>query len=130
MIGKETMSKSKIMVIDDDMQSLELMEAILIPKGHEVIITNDPLQAVALIIVNKPDLILLDVMMPMLDGYSLLSEIKKSNTISKIPVVILTALGFELNKELAHNLGAAGYITKPVDSAELIQIVSHLLPVI
>jgi CheY-like chemotaxis protein len=124
------MSKSKIMVIDDDMQSLELMEAILIPKGHEVIITNDPLQAVALIIVNKPDLILLDVMMPMLDGYSLLSEIKKSNTISKIPVVILTALGFELNKELAHNLGAAGYITKPVDSAELIQIVSHLLPVI
>jgi CheY-like chemotaxis protein len=118
------------MVIDDDMQSLELMEAILIPKGHEVIITNDPLQAVALIIVNKPDLILLDVMMPMLDGYSLLSEIKKSKTISKIPVVILTALGFELNKELAHNLGAVGYITKPVDSAELIQIVSHLLPVI
>ena len=124
------MSKSKIMVIDDDMQSLELMEAILIPKGHEVIITNDPLQAVALIIVNKPDLILLDVMMPMLDGYSLLSEIKKNNTISKIPVVMLTALGFELNKELAHNLGAVGYITKPVDSAELIQIVSHLLPVI
>jgi CheY-like chemotaxis protein len=43
---------------------------------------------------------------------------------------MLTALGFELNKELAHNLGAVGYLTKPVDSAELIQIVSHLLPVI
>jgi two-component system alkaline phosphatase synthesis response regulator PhoP len=124
------MSKSKIMVIDDDTKSLELMEAILIPKGHEVITISDSLQAVALIIVNKPDLILLDVMMPMLDGYSLLSEIKKNNTISKIPVVMLTALGFELNKELAHNLGAVGYLTKPVDSAELIQIVSHLLPVI
>ena len=124
------MSKSKIMVIDDDMKSLELMEAILTPKGYEVIITSDPLQAVALIILNKPDLILLDVMMPMLDGYSLLSEIKKNNTISKIPVVMLTALGFDLNKELAQNLGAVGYITKPVDSAELIQTVSHLLPVI
>jgi len=66
------------------------------------------LQAVALIIVNKPDLILLDVMMPMLDGYSLLSESRKIITISKIPVVMLTALGFELNKELAHNLGAVG----------------------
>jgi len=118
------------MVIDDDKKSLELMEAILIPKGHEVITISDPLQAVALIVVNKPDLILLDVMMPMLDGYSLLSEIKKNNTISKIPVVMLTALGFELNKELAQNLGAVGYLTKPVDSAELIQTVSHLLPVI
>ena len=124
------MNKSKIMVIDDDKKSLELMEAILIPKGHEVITISDPLQAVALIVVNKPDLILLDVMMPMLDGYSLLSEIKKNNTISKIPVVMLTALGFELNKELAQNLGAVGYLTKPVDSAELIQTVSHLLPVI
>ena len=122
------MIKPKIMVIDDDMKTLELMEAILIPKGHEVITTSDPLQAVALIIVNKPDLILLDVMMPMLDGYSLLSEIKKNNTISKIPVVMLTALGFDLNKELAHNLGAVGYITKPVDSAELIQTVSIYCP--
>jgi adenylate cyclase len=124
------MSKSKIMVIDDDMKSLELMEALLVPKGHEVITTSNPLQAIALIIKNKPDIILLDIMMPMLDGYSILSEIKKSHTISGIPVVMLTALGFELNKELAQNIGAAGYITKPVDSAELVKTISRLLPAI
>jgi CheY-like chemotaxis protein len=122
------MSKSKIMVIDDDVKSLELMEAILVPRGYEVITTDNPLQAVALITVEKPDIVLLDVMMPVLDGYSVLSEIKKTKQISNIPVVMLTALGFELNKELAQNLGAAGYITKPVDHAELMQTFSRLLP--
>jgi len=122
------MSKSKIMVIDDDVKSLELMEAILVPRGYEVITTNNPLQAVALITVEKPDIVLLDVMMPVLDGYSVLSEIKKTKQISNIPVVMLTALGFELNKELAQNLGAAGYITKPVELAELMQTVSRVLP--
>jgi CheY-like chemotaxis protein len=116
------------MVIDDDVKSLELMAAILVPRGYEVITTNNPLQAVALITVEKPDIVLLDVMMPVLDGYSVLSEIKKTNQISTIPVVMLTALGFELNKELAQNLGAAGYITKPVELAELMQTVSRLLP--
>ena len=122
------MSKSKIMVIDDDVKSLELMEAILVPRGYEVITTNNPLQAVALITVEKPDIVLLDVMMPVLDGYSVLSEIKKTKQISNIPVVMLTALGFELNKELAQNLGAAGYITKPVELAVLMQTVSRVLP--
>ena len=122
------MSKSKIMVIDDDVKSLELMAAILVPRGYEVITTNNPLQAVALITVEKPDIVLLDVMMPVLDGYSVLSEIKKTKQISNIPVVMLTALGFELNKELAQNLGAAGYITKPVELAELMQTVSRVLP--
>jgi len=124
------MRKFKIMVVDDDVKSLELMEAMLVPKGYEVITIGSPSTALALIIKKKPDFILLDVMMPGLDGYSLLSEIKNSTTISNIPVVMLTALGFDLNKELAHNLGAAGYITKPVDLAELLKIISGLLPAV
>ena len=124
------MRKYKIMVVDDDVKSLELMEAMLVPKGHEVITTSDSLNAVALIIIKKPDLILLDVMMPGLDGYSILSKIKGNKTISNIPVVMLTALGFELNKELAHNLGATGYITKPINSSELLKTISRLLPAV
>lgn len=122
------MPKSKIMVVDDDVKLLELMEAMLVPKGHEVITTSDSLNAVALITIKNPNLILLDVMMPGLDGYSLLSEIKRSNAISNIPVVMLTAVDFELNKELAHNLGAAGYLTKPINSDELLKTILGLLP--
>ena len=121
------MSKAKIMVVDDDTQSLELIEAKLVPNGYEVITASDGSNAVAIITVKMPELILLDIMMPGLDGYSTLSKIKENKTISNIPVVMLTAMDFELNKELAHNLGAAGYITKPVDSAELLTTISRLL---
>ncbi len=122
------MSKAKILVVDDDMQSLELIEAMLIPNGYDVITASDGSKAVATIMVKKPNLILLDIMMPGLDGYSTLSKIKENKIISSIPVVMLTAVGFDLNKELSFQLGAAGYITKPVDLAELLTTLSRLLP--
>ena len=124
------MSKAKILVIDDDASSLELMEAMLVPNGYEIITANDGSKAVAIIIEKKPDLILLDIMMPGLDGYSTLTKIKGNKTISKIPVVMLTAMGFQLNKELALRFGAVGYITKPVELAELLKTISRLLPVV
>ena len=123
------MSKAKILVVDDDASSLELMEAMLVPNGYEIITANDGSKAVAIIIEKKPDLILLDIMMPGLDGYSTLTKIKGNKTISKIPVVMLTAMGFRLNKELALRFGAVGYITKPVDLPELLKTISRLLPV-
>jgi len=124
------MSKTKIMVVDDDIQSLELIEAMLVPNGYQVVTANDGSKAVAAISVNKPDLILLDIMMPGLDGYSTLSKIKENKTISNIPVVMLTAMDFELNKELAFRLGAAGYLTKPIDLTELLKTISRLLPTV
>ena len=123
------MSKAKILVIDDDASSLELMEAMLVPNGYEIITTNDGSKAVAIIVEKKPDLILLDIMMPGLDGYSTLAKIKENKVSSKIPVVMLTAMGFRLNKELALRFGAVGYITKPVDLPELLKTISRLLPV-
>jgi len=123
------MSKAKILVVDDDPSSLELIEAMLVPNGYEIITANDGSKAVAIIVEKKPDLILLDIMMPGLDGYSTLAKIKGNKTISKIPVVMLTAMGFQLNKELALRFGAVGYITKPVDLAELLKTISRLLPV-
>ena len=122
------MRKAKIMVVDDDAQSLELMEAMLVPNGYEVITAGDGSKALVTISVKKPDLILLDIMMPGLDGYATLSKIKENKTISNIPVVMLTSVGFNLNKELALRLGAVGYITKPVDLAELLKTISRLLP--
>ena len=123
------MSKAKLLVVDDDASSLELMEAMLVPNGYEIITTNDGSKAVAIIVEKKPDLILLDIMMPGLDGYSTLAKIKENKVSSKIPVVMLTAMGFRLNKELALRFGAVGYITKPVDLPELLKTISRLLPV-
>ena len=123
------MSKAKILVVDDDASSLELMEAMLVPNGYEIITANDGSKAVAIIVEKKPDLILLDIMMPGLDGYSTLAKIKENKTISKIPVVMLTAMGYQLNKELALQIGAVGYITKPIDLDELLKTISRLLPV-
>jgi len=122
------MSKAKIMVVDDDVTSLELIEAMLVPNDYEVITVSDSSKAVATIMAKKPNLILLDIMMPGLDGYATLSKIKENKTISNIPVVMLTSVGFDLNKELALRLGAAGYITKPVDLTELLNTISRLLP--
>ena len=124
------MSKAKLLVVDDDAISLELMEAMLVPNGYEIITANDGSKAVAIIVEQKPDLILLDIMMPGLDGYSTLAKIKENKTISKIPVVMLTAMGYQLNKELALQIGAVGYITKPVDLAELLKTISRLLPAV
>ena len=106
------MSKAKILVVDDDAISLELMEAMLVPNGYEIITANDGSKAVAIIVEQKPDLILLDIMMPGLDGYSTLAKIKENKTISKIPVVMLTAMGYQLNKELALQIGAV--VTLPL----------------
>lgn len=77
---------------------------------------------------TKPDLVLLDIFMPGMDGYSTLGEIKKDIKTKEVPVVMVTAVGQELNKMLAQQLGAAGYITKPFKSSELLEMINNLLP--
>ena len=120
--------QKKILLIEDNTEIRENMSEILSLADYEVFAAGDGKEGVTIALKELPDLILCDIMMPVLDGYSVLSEIKKTKQISNIPVVMLTALGFELNKELAQNLGAAGYITEPVELAELMQTVSRVLP--
>jgi len=121
-------SKQKIMVVDDDEMSRQLMEAMLTPRGYDVITAENGEAGIALAVREKPALILLDVMMPVVDGYTALSMIKNDPAIKDIPVIMVTALGFELNKKLADRLGAVGYITKPVGLAELLKQVVRFLP--
>ncbi len=118
------MRKLIIMAIDDEPVNLKLMEAWLKPLGHTVITASDGLGALDVILAKKPDLILLDVMMPGLNGYSTLSKIKENELISQIPVIMLTAVDFELNKTLAFQLGACAYLTKPVEKTELLDTIS------
>ncbi|MDD5402220.1 MAG: response regulator [Dehalococcoidales bacterium] len=119
--------KAKILVADDDEMSRRLLEAVLTPKGYEVILAKDGIEALNIALTQAPDLIILDIMMPGMDGYLTLNKIKEDDSTANIPVLMITAVGYDYNIKLANQLGASGYITKPIDLAEVRSTVASLL---
>ena len=119
---------TRILAVDDDDKILRVIEALLIPHGYEVITARNGREAITSMSITKPDLVLMDIFMPEMDGYSALGKIKENDATKWVPVVMVTAVGQELNKQLAESLGAAGYITKPFKSEELLEVISHILP--
>ena len=120
--------KLKILYVDDDPKTLLLMEAVLKPHGYDVVLINNGKQAIETAIKEKPDLILMDIMMPGMDGYTIVNRIKKEETIKNIPVVMVTALELDGNKVFASIIGASAYITKPIDKKVLLETIAHFLP--
>jgi CheY-like chemotaxis protein len=121
-------NRYKILVVDDDPKALLLIEAILKPHGYDVVLVNDGRQAIQTAKKEKPNLMLFDIMMPELDGYSLLNKVKKEETLKKIPVVMVTALELDGNKVFASICGASAYTTKPINSKLLIETIAQFLP--
>jgi CheY-like chemotaxis protein len=121
-------NRHKILIVDDDQKALMLMEAVLKPYGYDVVLVNDGRHAIRTTRKEKPDLILLDIMMPDMDGYTILNKLKKEETMKNIPVVMVTALELDGNKAFANICGASAYITKPINSKHLIEAVAHFLP--
>jgi CheY-like chemotaxis protein len=117
----------KILIVDDDPSALLLMETILKPQGYDLVFQNDGRQVIQVARQEKPDLILLDTMMPIFDGYLILTEIRDDKVLRKIPVVMVTALGQDINKEIARKCGANAYMTKPINYKELIKTVAYFL---
>jgi putative two-component system response regulator len=120
--------KPCIMAVDDDEKILRVIEALLVPHGYKVILAHSGQEALTVMANVIPDLVLMDIFMPKMDGYTALGEIKKDVATRGVPVVMVTAVGQELNKKLAETLGAAEYITKPFKSTELLEVITHLLP--
>ena len=117
-----------ILIVEDDPKSLKLTRDLLRASGYTTIEATDGKQGVELAKSRKPDLVLMDIMMPKMDGYLACDAIKKDKVTRGIPVVMLTAMGYELNKELARKLGADGYITKPFTRQELLDVINQFLP--
>jgi len=117
-----------ILVVEDDPKSLILIRDLLRLSGFTTVEATDGKQGVKLAKDKKPDLILMDIMMPKMDGYTACLAIKADKATKSIPVVILTALGHELNKQLGKEMGADGYMTKPVNRQELLDVISRFLP--
>jgi len=118
--------KKKILVADDEADIRQLLQKAL-GRDYVVIEAEDGIEAVNMANAEKPDLILLDIMMPRQDGYKTCIKVKASEATKNIPVVMLTGVDYELNRKLGEQLGAAAYITKPFQIDILKDTIRRLL---
>lgn len=116
--------KYKILIVDDDINICELLRLYLEKDGFETIVANDGEQAVDYATRYTPDLILLDIMLPRLDGWQVCRQIRKT---LDTPIIMLTAKGETFDKILGLELGADDYVTKPFDTKEVIARVKAVL---
>ncbi len=118
------MLKYKILIVDDDENICELLRLYLEKDGYETLVAFDGETAVASAIKNNPDLILLDIMLPKLDGWQVCREIRKT---LETPIIMITAKGEVFDKILGFELGADDYVTKPFDTNEIVARVKAVL---
>ncbi len=114
----------KILIVDDDENICELLRLYLEKDGFETVVANDGEQAVKYASLHNPDLILLDIMLPKLDGWQVCREIRKT---SDTPIIMLTAKGETFDKILGLELGADDYVSKPFDTKEVIARIKAVL---
>ena len=114
----------KILIVDDDENICELLRLYLEKDGFETVVANDGEQAVKYASFHNPDLILLDIMLPLLDGWQVCREIRKT---SDTPIIMLTAKGETFDKILGLELGADDYVSKPFDTKEVIARIKAVL---
>lgn len=115
---------NKILVVDDDLNICELLKLYLENDGYVVYTANDGKQAVDMFKNKTPDLVLLDIMLPKMDGWQVCREIRKT---SGVPIIMLTAKGETFDKVLGLELGADDYVVKPFDTKEVMARVKAVL---
>jgi len=120
--------KTKVLIIEDDSYISDMYKIKFEASGFEVIIASDGVAGLKVLEKNRPDIILLDIIMPKMDGFSVLKAIKDNLTLSKIPVMLLTNLGQRENIEKGLKLGAASYVIKAhFTPSEIIKKVNEML---
>ena len=113
----------KILLVDDDEATLKLLKPFLVTKGFEVETAIDGLQGFEKVKSWKPDLVVLDVIMPRMDGYGFVHEIKKDLKLRALPVVVLTAR--EMMRDVFMQEGIRDYVIKPYDPQELLKMIQR-----
>ena len=119
-------SDQKKILIADDEASIRLLVKRLLGNNYIVLEASDGEEAVNMAYNHKPDLILMDILMPKMDGFSACYALKTDWATKTMPVVMLTAVGYELNKKLGQEImGADGYITKPFSRQDLLDAIGQ-----
>ena len=119
-----TMSSGKILVVDDDLNICELLRLYIEKEGFSVVTANDGMEALKLFEKENPELIMLDIMLPGLDGWQVCREIRKT---SQCPIIMLTAKGEVFDKVLGLELGADDYVVKPFEAKEVVARIRAVL---
>lgn len=116
-----------ILVIDDNHDQLEYLRDLLIQKGFTVRILTESVTAVDTMLKINPKVVILDIMMPLLDGYTILKRMREQKTLSKVPVIIYTGKSFPIDEKKARHLGANSYLVKPVIGSVIIEEVKKYI---
>ena len=119
--------KETILIVDDAPSISELVQFVLEERGYKTITADNGTQAMVMALEYRPDLILLDIMMPDIDGYTICSQLKADRKTRDIPVIFLSALNSQFDKIKAFKCGAVDFVTKPIQEEELTaRVKSHL----
>ncbi|OIO37228.1 MAG: hypothetical protein AUJ75_04600 [Candidatus Omnitrophica bacterium CG1_02_49_10] len=117
----------KVLLVDDEEELVRAVSIRLRAAGYEVVTAGDGEEGLMKARSASPDLIILDLMMPKRDGYSVCRILKFDNNFKNIPILMLTARGQDKDKQMGTDLGADGYITKPFESEALLSAVKGFL---
>ena len=121
------MAKGKILVVDDEIYIVHILDFSLGIEGYEVMTALDGEQALAKVAQERPDLIVLDIMMPKLDGYETCKALKQNPATHDIPVILLSAKGRNVDQKIGFEVGADDYITKPFSPRKLVERINAIL---
>jgi two-component system, cell cycle response regulator DivK len=123
------MTSPSVLVIEDNEQNLYLIRFLLERSGFSVTDARTGRAGIEAAMASTPDLILLDIQLPVMDGYAVTKELRKLTTLAEIPIVVVTSYAMPGDREKALGFGASGYIEKPLNPDTFIsQIRSHLKP--
>jgi CheY-like chemotaxis protein len=124
---QKKMAKKKILVVDDEEDMAMALKVRLKANGYDVVLASDSIEAFTVAKKENPDLILLDIMIPVEDGFAVAERLKQSVITQRIPIVFLT--GVQGAQEKAFKLGASGYLMKPYQPKELMQTIQNALEI-
>jgi len=121
------MAKGRILVVDDEIYIVHILDFSLGMEGYEVLTALDGEQALEKARTEKPDLIVLDIMMPKLDGYETCKRLKADPEVKDVPVILLSAKGRNVDQKVGFEVGADDYITKPFSPRKLVERINAIL---
>ncbi len=121
------MERKRVLVVDDEIYIVHILEFTLTMEGYEVLTAADGEEALRRIANDSPDLVVLDIMMPRMDGYEVLRRLRADDEFRHLPVILLSAKGRPIDRETGLEIGADDYIVKPFSPRRLLEKIHDLL---